>query len=76
MTSEAVRSGYDAVAAQEKWQQFWEADRTFAPVDDGSKERRYMLDMFPYLRGPAWAMPRPSSWVMWSPATGGCRATT
>lgn len=51
MTSEAVRSGYDAPAAQEKWQQFWEADRTFAPADDGSKERRYVLDMFPYPSG-------------------------
>ena len=51
MTSEAVRSGYDAPAAQEKWQRFWEADRTFAPANDGSKERRYVLDMFPYPSG-------------------------
>jgi leucyl-tRNA synthetase len=51
VTSETVRSGYDAAAAQEKWQLFWEADGTFTPVDDGSKERRYMLDMFPYPSG-------------------------
>ena len=43
--------GYDAVAAQERWQAFWEADRTFLPKDDGSAERRYVLDMFPYPSG-------------------------
>jgi leucyl-tRNA synthetase len=45
------RISYDARAAQEKWQAFWEADKTFAPVDDGSKVRRYVLDMFPYPSG-------------------------
>jgi leucyl-tRNA synthetase len=45
------RPGYDARAAQEKWQAFWEADETFAPADDGSAERRYVLDMFPYPSG-------------------------
>ena len=42
---------YDKVQAQEKWQAFWEADRTFEPLDDGSRERRYVLDMFPYPSG-------------------------
>ena len=41
------RTGYDARAAQERWQAFWEADKTFVPADDGSRERRYVLDMFP-----------------------------
>ena len=45
------RRGYDAAAAQQRWQQFWEDDRTFAPADDGSAERRYVLDMFPYPSG-------------------------
>ena len=49
MTEERI--GYDAAAAQEKWQRFWEADGTFSPLDDGSRERRYMLDMFPYPSG-------------------------
>jgi leucyl-tRNA synthetase len=44
-------TGYEARAAQEKWQAFWEADKTFVPKDDGSAERRYMLDMFPYPSG-------------------------
>ncbi|MCA0253273.1 MAG: leucine--tRNA ligase [Actinobacteria bacterium] len=51
MTTEQVRQGYDAVRAQERWQQFWEENRTFAPLDDGSRERRYVLDMFPYPSG-------------------------
>ena len=42
---------YDAARAQERWQKFWEADDTFAPADDGSRERRYVLDMFPYPSG-------------------------
>jgi len=45
------RPTYDAAAAQERWQQFWEAENTFAPRDDGSRERRYVLDMFPYPSG-------------------------
>jgi leucyl-tRNA synthetase len=42
---------YDKVQAQEKWQAFWEEDETFKPLDDGSRERRYVLDMFPYPSG-------------------------
>ena len=42
---------YDKVQAQEKWQAFWEQDETFRPLDDGSRERRYVLDMFPYPSG-------------------------
>lgn len=45
------RKSYDPAAAQERWQQFWEDDRTFVPLDDGSKDRRYVLDMFPYPSG-------------------------
>ncbi len=42
---------YDARAAQQRWQAYWEAEQTFAPRDDGSAERRYVLDMFPYPSG-------------------------
>ncbi|MGB7961997.1 MAG: leucine--tRNA ligase [Propionicimonas sp.] len=51
MTTERVRPTYDAAAAQQRWQEFWEADQTFSPRDDGSRERRYVLDMFPYPSG-------------------------
>ena len=45
------RPTYDAAAAQEKWQTFWEEHRTFETLDDGSRERRYVLEMFPYPSG-------------------------
>ncbi|MDR1790720.1 MAG: leucine--tRNA ligase [Propionibacteriaceae bacterium] len=45
------RATYDAAAAQARWQRYWEEHSTFAPADDGGKERRYMLDMFPYPSG-------------------------
>ncbi|MGJ3509430.1 leucine--tRNA ligase [Enemella sp. A6] len=49
--TETSERRYDAVAAQERWQAFWAEQHTFAPLDDGSKERRYVLDMFPYPSG-------------------------
>ncbi len=45
------RARYDAVAAQRRWRAFWEDNDTFAPADDGTRERRYVLDMFPYPSG-------------------------
>ncbi|MDF1489564.1 leucine--tRNA ligase [Tessaracoccus caeni] len=48
---EVQHKTYDRVQAQDKWQQFWEDDQTFRALDDGSRERRYVLDMFPYPSG-------------------------
>nr|WP_235750650.1 leucine--tRNA ligase [Nigerium massiliense] len=48
---ETVRPTYDAAAAQERWQKFWEENQTFTARDDDSAERRYVLDMFPYPSG-------------------------
>ncbi len=48
---ETARGSYDAAAAQERWQKFWAEDGTFAARDDGSAERRYILEMFPYPSG-------------------------
>ncbi|MFV0405918.1 MAG: leucine--tRNA ligase [Propioniciclava sp.] len=47
---EPARS-YDAGAAQERWQKFWEADGTFVAREEDPAERRYVLDMFPYPSG-------------------------
>ncbi|WP_392508880.1 leucine--tRNA ligase [Naumannella halotolerans] len=49
--TEATERRYDAVAAQERWQRYWEENDTFVAADDGEKERRYVLDMFPYPSG-------------------------
>jgi leucyl-tRNA synthetase len=51
VTEQAERTGYDAAVAQERWQAYWEEHQTFAARDDGARERRYMLDMFPYPSG-------------------------
>ena len=45
------RKTYDAQAAQAKWSAYWEANETFKARDDGSRERRYLLDMFAYPSG-------------------------
>ncbi len=51
MSQDVDQRTYDRVQAQEKWQAFWEEDETFRPRDDGTSERRYVLDMFPYPSG-------------------------
>ena len=51
MSDQTAPAEYDAVKAQEKWQAYWAEHETFRPVDDGTKERRYVLDMFPYPSG-------------------------
>ncbi|MBA2573507.1 MAG: leucine--tRNA ligase [Nocardioidaceae bacterium] len=38
-------------ATQEKWLKVWADLDPFKAVDDGSRERRYLLDMFPYPSG-------------------------
>ncbi|HEX4402094.1 MAG TPA: leucine--tRNA ligase [Galbitalea sp.] len=37
--------------SQDRWQRYWAEHRTFVPVDDGSKPRQFVLDMFPYPSG-------------------------
>jgi leucyl-tRNA synthetase len=46
-------SEYDPQALQVKWQQRWEAQDTYRASEDAEdpRERRYMLDMFPYPSG-------------------------
>jgi len=42
---------YDPATIEPKWQQFWDADKTFRTRDDGEGPRAYILDMFPYPSG-------------------------
>jgi leucyl-tRNA synthetase len=43
---------YDPKRIEPKWQSFWEANQTFrVAIDDRSKEKFYVLDMFPYPSG-------------------------
>ncbi len=46
------KGGYKFNEIEKKWQQYWEAKKTFAALDgDGSKSKYYVLDMFPYPSG-------------------------
>ena len=42
---------YDVAATQDKWRKVWDELNPFQAADDGSKERRYALTMFPYPSG-------------------------
>ncbi|MDD5459306.1 MAG: leucine--tRNA ligase [Phycisphaerae bacterium] len=43
------KSGYDFTQIEQKWQRYWEDNKTFRAVDcDGSRPKYYVLDMFPY----------------------------
>jgi leucyl-tRNA synthetase len=42
---------YDVEAVQAKWLKRWAELDPFAVKDDGSRDRRYMLDMYPYPSG-------------------------
>ncbi|MEE1621145.1 leucine--tRNA ligase [Zafaria sp. J156] len=42
---------YDFASIEATWAPVWEQLNVFAPVDDGTRERRYVLDMFPYPSG-------------------------
>ena len=49
--ADTSRDTYDVVATQEKWRKVWEDLDPFRAADDGSRERRYALTMFPYPSG-------------------------
>ena len=46
------KGGYKFGEIEKKWQDYWEADKTFkAPDCERGKEKYYVLDMFPYPSG-------------------------
>ncbi|WP_235861497.1 leucine--tRNA ligase [Tersicoccus phoenicis] len=44
-------AGWDFAALEATWGPWWAQHDVFAPADDGSRERRYVVDMFPYPSG-------------------------
>jgi leucyl-tRNA synthetase len=42
---------YDPRAIEPKWQEYWERNKIFSALDDTSKPKLYILDMFPYPSG-------------------------
>ncbi len=44
-------ASYNHQEIEKKWQERWEKEKPFAAVEDAKKEKRYVLDMFPYPSG-------------------------
>ena len=42
---------YNFAEIEPKWQKYWEENKTFKTIDDFSKQKYYILDMFPYPSG-------------------------
>ena len=42
---------YDFQKIENKWQAYWEENDVFHTVEDDSKEKYYVLEMFPYPSG-------------------------
>ena len=42
---------YNFIDIEKKWQEFWAKDKTFQVFEDKSKQKFYVLDMFPYPSG-------------------------
>lgn len=42
---------YDPQRIEGKWQDYWERNKSFRAVEDPSKEKYYLLEMFPYPSG-------------------------
>lgn len=43
--------GYNPLAIEPKWQQYWDGNKTFKVLDNSQKPKFYALDMFPYPSG-------------------------
>ena len=42
---------YEPQAIEQKWQKYWETEKTFQVEADKNKEKYYLLEMFPYPSG-------------------------
>jgi len=42
---------YDFLSIENKWQEYWEREKTFRVLDNEQKPKLYVLDMFPYPSG-------------------------
>jgi leucyl-tRNA synthetase len=51
MSEEATEVGFDPTGVVEKWLPVWDELKVFAPADDGSRPRKYVVDMFSYPSG-------------------------
>ena len=54
---------YDPAKIEPRWQQYWEENETFKVTEDPSKEKYYVLDMFPYPSGAGLHVGHPKGYV-------------
>jgi len=54
---------YDHKTIESKWQDYWEANDTFATPTDRTKPKYYVLDMFPYPSGSGLHVGHPKGYV-------------
>ena len=60
----AAISEYDHTAMEAKWQQYWEAQNTFATRRREGKDKKYVLDMFPYPSGAGLHVGHPEGYAL------------
>ncbi len=48
---------------EQKWQKYWENNKTFASADNSKKEKFYVLDMFPYPSGSGLHVGHPKGYI-------------
>jgi len=46
-----MKERYDPKEIEARWQRYWEEMRLFSVTEDASKEKYYLLEMFPYPSG-------------------------
>ncbi|MDP9883979.1 leucyl-tRNA synthetase [Sinomonas atrocyanea] len=51
VAEQSAGAAYSFAAIEAKWPAVWDELGVFTPKDDGCRERRYVLDMFPYPSG-------------------------
>jgi leucyl-tRNA synthetase len=54
---------YDHVAIEKKWQERWNAERAWATSTDRTRQKYYVLDMFPYPSGSGLHVGHPKGYV-------------